>query len=1811
MSIARSILLLTFLVSSPPLLANQVVLPGSVQVSSLGRARDPAVAYNTVDRTWLVVWREDEPGNSANGEIWGRVVREDRTFGTAPFNIGGGVALVSPRAAHDPLRNEWIVVYGAGPSFEPSPMRILARKVTSTGVLVGSSVALLSAGDLGEASCDVAASRSFSNIVVGDPVPSFMVVWQQNFGAAPGIVALRLFHDAAAPSQISFTGAPFRVDVDASLPGGRRSTRPRITEFAPTTSGSGVGGATRSESFHRVVFELDADGQKDIYLAAMNLSTVRTTVRLTQTAQNETAPVVAYNPTSLRTLVTHERAGSGIRGQVLGRGDVGGLLEILGPDFPISPGQTPSAALQAGSDIFFASAEDATRLGLGCVAGQRVVGTPSVGTGTGSTQPVLSASAVGGVLLGFTRLNADASRVIRASIVDPLAAIPNTAPVARAGADVQVAEGTLFNLDGTASSDANGDPLRYQWSRTDAGAAGDFFVSAAERSRAAPQLQAPQLGADLQPLTLTFQLAVDDYRLDPTFSSTDAVTVTVVPGADPHPPVARAGQDRSVDEDAPVSLDGSASTDQDGDPLTFSWTLTSVTPPAIPTNAVSLGGANTAQASFTAPRFGQSGGIDLHFRLTVTTPRGGTGEDEVVIHVRDSINEAPDANAGPNQTVDEATSFPLDGTGSSDPNGDALTFRWEVASTLSFNGNVRETVQFSDPTSPTPAVVAQIFNERDLTFRLTVRDPSGAEDTDDVVIHVKPVPMQVLSISPMEGSPGTRVTIRGVNLFDPGTKVFFNGSDITHQGIIESMNDTEIVVLVPSGGPSRLRALDIKSKLKAMVAIDYHDVTTGPVTVKKGTEEITSAQPFVVSHLEIHDAFLNQGIEYYPMVQKKDTLLQLRVRTSAGGPQSPLAELSGASCAVLPTDGSPAWQADQIRVPARALAPTATVTRMDEAVNFHLQGSRMTAPAYRFSAHVFNNGVEVAAFRTDLDSATFHPTHGLRILGVKVVPHENGHVAQSFDTERPGMLARIDAAVSTFRRVYPTPDVEFVFWPDEVELGSIIQGDGKVHLEAFSFSENFLINQVGAFNNLVDLLDSWNNFHPDQPATVVVAFIAESLYAAGTAQGVAVPPNAMMADIVKFVATKDIGAVGDLILDILGLVEEALCTVSFGLFCKDPVDIIVEAVLALIEVGTPYDVTGKISLVITNSEAGSTLCQEVGHNLGFVNPFSPEHDADNISHSKFDEDNNYLTFLSASNVTAPIFNVTFAQAALFNGSRLPKSVMSYAPSSSNANCFFEPLQYLSLFNAFRADGGGGGNPGAGHGAAGPALRISGRYAFRARTFALGEIRPALPSEPLSVEAPRSPFTLVYLDAQGQTLAERGLSFNLTLPIHGHGDDGTDDEEGDVLALFSAVQEIPARTILVELRYQGLKLWSRSTIGTIPQVELSFPRGGEVFEPGAEVLVRWLSLDADGDELTHSLFYSEDGGASFSPVAVALGGGQHLWSTEGARGSEHAVIKVVTTDGFHSAEAISQEFSLGGGAPSASILSPLSGQTLAASAAVLLSGTARSGGGKEVTSDDVYHWSLATTEPPVALGTGRQLLAGPFAAGTHKLRLEVDIDGKTTLSEVIVELLPDTDGDGIDDATETANGLDPANPEDNFRDSDGDGITDGAEILTFNSSPDAADTDGDGVPDGREVEIFTLPTSADTDGDAVADDRDNCPIVANSDQADRDQDGLGDACETDSPPTGASFRRGDSNLDGRVNISDPSFTLSFLFTGGAPLGCVDAGDANDDGRTDISDAVATLNFLFLGGAPLPAPGVESCGVDSTEDALDCLDQTPCN
>ena len=135
----------------------------------------------------------------------------------------------------------------------------------------------------------------------------------------------------------------------------------------------------------------------------------------------------------------------------------------------------------------------------------------------------------------------------------------NSAPVADAGPAQTVLVGDTVILDGSGSTDVDGDPLTYEWS-----------FSSPPNSVAALDVTDPvhpTFVVDL-PGTYVVQLVVSDGQVDSTPSTVDINTGNSAPVAD-------AGPAQTVLVGDTVILDGSGSTDVDGDPLTYEWSFSS------------------------------------------------------------------------------------------------------------------------------------------------------------------------------------------------------------------------------------------------------------------------------------------------------------------------------------------------------------------------------------------------------------------------------------------------------------------------------------------------------------------------------------------------------------------------------------------------------------------------------------------------------------------------------------------------------------------------------------------------------------------------------------------------------------------------------------------------------------------------------------------------------------------------------------------------------------------------------------------------------------------------------------------------------------------------------------------------------------------------------------------------------------------------------------------------------------------------------------------------------------------------------------
>jgi len=183
-------------------------------------------------------------------------------------------------------------------------------------------------------------------------------------------------------------------------------------------------------------------------------------------------------------------------------------------------------------------------------------------------------------------------------------------------------------------------------------------------------------------------------------------------------PTAVGGADRAIRAGDPVHLDGSASFDDNtaSEALDYLWSFTSK-PEA---SSATLVGADTATPSFVADATG-SYVVEL-----VVTDEGGLASDADQVEIS-SDNMAPTAAAGDDRLVVVGSSLWLDGSGSSDPEADALTYDWAIASAPEGSS-----AAISTPDMQTAGLTPDVEGVYQVT--LTVSDFLGAGTPDTVEI---------------------------------------------------------------------------------------------------------------------------------------------------------------------------------------------------------------------------------------------------------------------------------------------------------------------------------------------------------------------------------------------------------------------------------------------------------------------------------------------------------------------------------------------------------------------------------------------------------------------------------------------------------------------------------------------------------------------------------------------------------------------------------------------------------------------------------------------------------------------------------------------------------------------------------------------------------------------------------------------------------------------------------------------------------------------------------------------------------------------
>lgn len=191
----------------------------------------------------------------------------------------------------------------------------------------------------------------------------------------------------------------------------------------------------------------------------------------------------------------------------------------------------------------------------------------------------------------------------------------------------------------------------------------------------------------------------------------------LIPTAGGNSPIADAGNDRTVDLGDSVTLDGSGSSDPDGEITTWEWTCTSH-------DDVVLTNQDSASPSFTPD---EEGTFVFNLRVMDDDDQWSQVSSVRITVIDPYRNNPPVADAGTTiHDVYVGDEVSLDGSGSSDIDGDIVEWKWTCTS---------HSIDIEDDDTAFPSFTPD--DDGDYTIKLEVTDDDGESDTDQVSVQVE------------------------------------------------------------------------------------------------------------------------------------------------------------------------------------------------------------------------------------------------------------------------------------------------------------------------------------------------------------------------------------------------------------------------------------------------------------------------------------------------------------------------------------------------------------------------------------------------------------------------------------------------------------------------------------------------------------------------------------------------------------------------------------------------------------------------------------------------------------------------------------------------------------------------------------------------------------------------------------------------------------------------------------------------------------------------------------------------------------------
>ncbi len=245
----------------------------------------------------------------------------------------------------------------------------------------------------------------------------------------------------------------------------------------------------------------------------------------------------------------------------------------------------------------------------------------------------------------------------------------------------------------------------------------------------------------------------------------------------------------------------------------------------------------------------------------------------------------------------------------------------------------------------------------------------------------------------------------------------------------------------------------------------------------------------------------------------------------------------------------------------------------------------------------------------------------------------------------------------------------------------------------------------------------------------------------------------------------------------------------------------------------------------------------------------------------------------------------------------------------------------------------------------------------------------------------------FYDDKGTILGEFGFDLQFT---------DLEGNDRDVAPFSLIIPEVSGATNIT-LVYNDTVIDSIIKTDNPPTVTVTSPTSGEQWGASGNQLITWSASDPDGDDLTFSLFYSSDGGLTWTTIAQGL---KNVFSYEIdsslLSSSNESMIRVVATDGFNTVANESALFSVASRPPTVMILSPDATTNYSTSNLISFQATAFDSAGNPLADNQTY-WKVDGE----LLGMGTEFWER-LPEGSHVITFgAVDAKGRESTTSVTI------------------------------------------------------------------------------------------------------------------------------------------------------------------------------------------------------------------